>query len=71
MSGNAALVFGNKKDKEYKEKVIVVGVSVGCLAAAVRLLSRGYDVKIYEKENTVGGYDYISKHIENEDYENI
>jgi phytoene desaturase len=37
------------------EKVIIVGAGVGGLATAVRLLSRGYQVKIYEKEKTVGG----------------
>ena len=37
------------------KKVIIVGAGVGGLATAVRLLSRGYEVKIYEKEKTVGG----------------
>ena len=37
------------------KKVIIVGAGVGGLATAVRILSRGYEVKIYEKEKTVGG----------------
>jgi phytoene desaturase len=36
-------------------KVIIVGAGVGGLATAVRLLSNGYEVKIYEKEDKVGG----------------
>ena len=37
------------------KKVIIVGAGVGGLATAVRLLSRGYQVKIYEKEKRIGG----------------
>lgn len=37
------------------EKVLIIGAGVGGLATAVRLLSRGYEVKIYEKEERVGG----------------
>lgn len=37
------------------KKVIIIGAGIGGLATAVRLLSKGYEVKIYEKENTVGG----------------
>lgn len=37
------------------KKVIIVGAGLGGLATAVRLLSRGYQVKIYEKEENVGG----------------
>ena len=37
------------------KKVIIVGAGVGGLATAVRLLSRGYEVKIYEKEKKIGG----------------
>ena len=37
------------------KKVIIVGAGVGGLATAVRLLSRGYEVKIYEKEQRIGG----------------
>lgn len=37
------------------KKIIIVGAGVGGLATAVRLLSRGYDVKIYEKEKRIGG----------------
>jgi len=38
-----------------KKKVIIIGSGVGGLSTAVRLLSRGFDVTIYEKENTIGG----------------
>jgi len=38
-----------------KKKVIIIGAGVGGLATAVRLLSRGYDVTIYEKEGNAGG----------------
>lgn len=38
-----------------KKKVIIIGAGVGGLATAVRLLSNGFDVIIYEKENTIGG----------------
>lgn len=36
-------------------KVIIVGGGVGSLATAVRLLSKGYQVEIFEKEEQVGG----------------
>lgn len=38
-----------------RKKVIIIGAGVGGLATAIRLLSKGYDVKIYEKEDSVGG----------------
>ncbi|MBU3180828.1 phytoene desaturase family protein [Clostridium psychrophilum] len=38
-----------------KKKVIIVGAGVGGLATALRLLSNGYEVEIYEKEETIGG----------------
>jgi phytoene desaturase len=38
-----------------RKKIIIVGAGVGGLATAVRLLSRGYEVKIYEKEERIGG----------------
>lgn len=37
------------------KKVIIIGSGVGGLAAAVRLLSDGYNVEIYEKEKSIGG----------------
>ncbi|MFT5872312.1 MAG: phytoene desaturase [Clostridium sp.] len=37
------------------KKVIIVGAGVGGLATAIRLLSSGYEVKIYEKEEKIGG----------------
>ncbi len=38
-----------------KKSVLIIGSGVGGLATAVRLLSKGYDVKIFEKEKTIGG----------------
>lgn len=38
-----------------KKSVIIVGSGIGGLSTAVRLLSKGYDVKIVEKEKTLGG----------------
>lgn len=37
------------------KKVIIVGAGPGGLAAGMLLASKGYQVKIYEKENIVGG----------------
>ena len=37
------------------KKVIIIGAGIGGLSAAVRLLGKGYEVKIYEKEETIGG----------------
>lgn len=37
------------------KKVLIIGAGVGGLATAVRLLSKGYKVEIYEKEETIGG----------------
>ncbi|MBE6066760.1 MAG: phytoene desaturase [Clostridium lundense] len=38
-----------------KKSVLIIGSGVGGLSTAVRLLSKGYDVKVYEKEKTIGG----------------
>ncbi|MDF2510658.1 MAG: phytoene desaturase [Herbinix sp.] len=38
-----------------KKSVLIIGSGIGGLSTAVRLLSKGYDVKVYEKENTIGG----------------
>jgi phytoene desaturase len=38
-----------------KKSIVIIGSGIGGLSAAVRLLSKGYDVTIYEKENTIGG----------------
>lgn len=38
-----------------KKTVLIIGSGIGGLSTAVRLLSKGYDVKIYEKEKTIGG----------------
>ncbi|MTI96293.1 MAG: phytoene desaturase [Firmicutes bacterium] len=35
--------------------VLIIGAGIGGLATAVRLLSKGYNVKIFEKESKVGG----------------
>ncbi len=37
------------------KNVIIIGAGIGGLASAVRLLSRGYNVIIYEKESSIGG----------------
>jgi len=38
-----------------KKKIIIIGAGVGGLATAIRLLSKGHDVTIYEKNSTIGG----------------
>jgi len=38
-----------------KKSVLIIGSGIGGLSTAVRLLSKGYDVKVYEKEKTIGG----------------
>lgn len=40
---------------EVQKKVIIVGAGIGGLASALRLLSKGYEVVIYEKNERVGG----------------
>ena len=37
------------------KKVIVIGAGIGGLCVAIRLLNKGYDVTILEKEDTIGG----------------
>mgnify|MGYP005849163855 CR=1 FL=1 len=41
------------------KKVIVIGTGFGGLATASRLLSRGYDVEIFEKRDKPGGRAYV------------
>lgn len=41
--------------EEMKKSVLIIGAGIGGLSAALRLLSKGYDVTIYEKEKTIGG----------------
>lgn len=48
-----------------KKKVLIVGAGIGGLATAVRLLSKGYEVKVFEKEKRIGGKINI---IETEDF---
>jgi phytoene desaturase len=38
-----------------KKSVLIIGSGIGGLSTSVRLLSKGYDVKIYEKEKIIGG----------------
>lgn len=46
----------NKRSRITLDKTaIIIGAGVGGLATAVRLLSKGYKVTIYEKEKSVGG----------------
>ena len=40
---------------EMKKSVLIIGAGIGGLATALRLLSQGYNVTIYEKEKTIGG----------------
>lgn len=37
------------------KKVIIVGGGIGGLCSAIRLLNKGYEVTIFEKEKTIGG----------------
>ena len=37
------------------KKVIVIGAGIGGLCTAIRLLNKGYDVTILEKEQRIGG----------------
>ncbi len=37
------------------KKVLIVGAGIGGLCTAIRLLNKGYDVTIIEKENSIGG----------------
>lgn len=37
------------------KKVLIVGAGIGGLCTAIRLLNKGYDVTIIEKEETIGG----------------
>jgi len=38
-----------------RKKVIIIGAGVGGLSTALRLLKNGYEVEIYEKDETIGG----------------
>jgi len=38
-----------------KKLAIIIGSGIGGLSTAIRLLSKGYDVEIYEKQRTIGG----------------
>lgn len=40
---------------EAQKKVIIVGAGIGGLASALRLLSKGYEVVIYEKMKESAG----------------
>ncbi|MCM1991581.1 phytoene desaturase family protein [Oceanirhabdus seepicola] len=38
-----------------KRKAIIIGAGIGGMATAIRLLNRGFQVQIYEKEKSIGG----------------
>jgi phytoene desaturase len=38
-----------------RKRIIVVGAGLGGLAAAMLLAGKGYDVKVYEKQDYIGG----------------
>jgi len=38
-----------------KRKAIIIGAGIGGMATAIRLLNRGFQVQIYEKEKFIGG----------------
>lgn len=38
-----------------RKKVIIIGAGIGGLSSALRLLHNGYEVEIYEKDNSIGG----------------
>ncbi|HET8912014.1 MAG TPA: phytoene desaturase family protein, partial [Ktedonobacteraceae bacterium] len=40
---------------QYKKQVIVIGAGIGGLSAAVHLAARGYDVRVIERHERVGG----------------
>jgi len=42
-----------------KKKIIVIGSGFGGLATASRLLSRGFDVELFEKRDRLGGRAYV------------
>lgn len=48
------------------KKVIIIGSGIGGLCCGIRLLALGYQVEIYEKENSCGG---VCKHEKNNDYD--
>jgi phytoene desaturase len=49
------IILINKEGFTMNKKVIVIGAGIGGLSCAVRLLSHGFDVKIYEKNSSIGG----------------
>lgn len=38
-----------------RKSAIIIGLGIGGLSTAIRLLSNGYDVKVYEKQVSIGG----------------
>jgi phytoene desaturase len=44
-----------KGDLIMSKKVIIIGAGIGGLSSALRLLHNGYEVEIYEKDNSIGG----------------
>ena len=41
------------------KKIVIIGSGFGGLSVAIRLLARGYDVTIFEKQNKPGGKAYV------------
>ena len=38
-----------------KRKAIIIGSGIAGLAVSIRLISKGFDVEVYEKNDNVGG----------------
>lgn len=53
--GNNNFVYNLVRGEAMKKSAIIIGSGIGGLSTALRLLSKGYDVKVYEKEKTIGG----------------
>ena len=49
------IIYSSNRGEIMKKLAIIVGSGIGGLSTALRLLSNGYDVKIYEKQGTIGG----------------
>jgi len=51
-----------KKKKDKKRKAVILGAGVTGIAAAWRLAQHGFDVKVVEKEDHIGGQAWTFKH---------
>ena len=47
-----------------KSKVIIIGSGIGGLCCGIRLLKKGFDVEIFEKQNNAGG---VTRHYKSKD----